>query len=83
MKAYFDSRYEDGCAHLSVQTNPDNVLQRAHEVIKHWKPKKAKSYTMSLMHTDYYGHASDSVTGYARMIVQYFTTIKEGEHVLD
>ena len=80
MKANFDSRHGDGCAHLGVQTNPDKVWEAAHRLAKTWKPGKAKSYRLALMHTDYNGRLSDDVTGYASIKVEYYTTVSEGTH---
>ena len=63
---------------LGIQTVPDNVLERSVSNAKHWAPKRARSFTICLTHTDYYGNRELQPTGYARADIRYFSTKKEG-----
>jgi len=63
---------------LGIQTTPNNVLSRAISNARYWAPKRSRSFTICLSHTDYHGHAADQPTGYARSVVRYFSTKKEG-----
>ncbi len=69
---------------LGIQTNMGLVNTRALEVATAWAPKGSKSFTIdSLQHTNYDGEAQPQETGYATMIVSYYSTRKEGKIILD
>lgn len=63
---------------LGAQSNPENVILSAIYVANSWAPRGAKSFTVSLRHTDYHGTTVDSPTGYASTVVRYFSTKREG-----
>jgi len=68
---------------LGVQTNPGSTLAVAHWKAHKWAPKKAKSFTLTMQHTDYHGMSMAYETGYADVRVHYFTTLKEGATAVD
>jgi len=69
---------------LAVEGNIGNVQKTALWLAKQWAPKRCKSLTITkLSHTDYNGNYSDKETGFAKIEVQYFSTIKEGISDLD
>jgi hypothetical protein len=65
---------------LGVQTNKGNVNKHALWLAKLWSPKGTKSFSFSITHTDYNGIPTTEETGYANMIVSYYSTKKEGEN---
>ena len=66
---------------LGIQTNKDNVKNASLKMAKAWKPKNAKSFTIThLTHTDYHGNFSEVITGYATINVNYFNTTNEGKY---
>ncbi len=74
----------DGTLVLGLQTNPDCVEQNALWKANAWAKDlpKAKSFTiLSRTNTDYHGNTVvGAVTGYGKIVVQYFSTLKEGAH---
>ena len=68
---------------LGVQTSKGNVQDRAISLAHNWSPKRAKSFTITkLIHTDYHGRPEKDETGYATIHVEYYSTKKEGEHLV-
>lgn len=67
---------------LGVQTNVGKTLQHAIWKIRKWAPKKAKSFSFKLTHTDYHGSFSDIETGYATIYVTYFAKADEGKYTV-
>lgn len=70
---------------LGVQTNKDKVQEASIKMANEWAPNRSKSFTISrLTHTDYHGLPVPikHPTGYATIEVYYYTTEKEGEHLL-
>lgn len=64
---------------LGIQTNVGGVESNKLWKIKRWAPKRAKSYRITeFYHTDYHGERCEYETGYATVVVEYFTTLKEG-----
>lgn len=65
---------------LGIQSNPENFEKDCIIRAKHWAPKNAKSLTIDeVIHTDYHGTIQKEVTGYATIVVSYYSTVKEGE----
>lgn len=65
--------------HLGIQTNKGNTNKEAIRLAKRWAPTSAKSFTIeSLIHTNYNGSPQKEETGYAKIVVSYFSTEKEG-----
>lgn len=69
---------------LSVQTKPDNLDNEILRKSKIWAPKNAKSFTVENIRNKSVvsGEYVEEVTGYANFIVYYFSTKKEGEHLI-
>ena len=67
---------------LGIQTNVGKVQAEAIKKARIWAHKKAKSFTFSLINTDYHGIPKQEETGYADIDVLYYTTQKEGEHLI-
>lgn len=65
---------------LGVQTNAGDTENRAIKTCKAWAPKRAKSFSMAITHTDYRGTPTDNETGYATVRVTYFSGPHDGEH---
>ena len=75
--------YGRTCLYLGVQTNPGNVSRRALWLANTWAPRKAHSFTITnLQHTNYNGLNVHKETGYAEVTVEYYTTSREGEHLV-
>ena len=69
---------------LGVQTNIGDVQKRAICVATAWAPNGSKSFTIeSLRHTDYHGATQLQETGYATIVVSYYSTRKEGKIIID
>lgn len=72
-----------GRLYLGVQTSRGNVTRRALWLANTWAPRKAHSFTITeLQHTDYHGVKATTETGYASITVEYYTTSREGEHLV-
>lgn len=68
---------------LGVQTNVGSTDREADNKARAWAPKRAKSYTIyGFEHTDYHGRRVSKETGYATIVVHYFTTKTEGQRKL-
>lgn len=68
---------------LGTQTNKGCTVQDVHWKSLAWMPKKARSYTITnFRHTDYHGRTMDHETGYSSFTVTYYSTVREGEHVI-
>jgi hypothetical protein len=76
-----DAMFSNEYYKFGIQTNKDNIDNRMHENCLHFKPSKAKSYTIfDYVNTDYHGiPTGEVITGYADFKVKYFTRITEGE----
>ena len=89
MKVKFKKRYsgqpiEQDFLRLGVQTSSRRVQENAVWLSHVNAPLIGKSFTIKkLTHTDYYGRAESKPTGYATVIVEYFTTLTEGEVKVD
>lgn len=68
---------------LGVQTNKGNTHAAAIRMANSWAPQKARSFDMTVSHTDYHGRSSDEETGYARVKVIYYSTLKEGKYLIN
>jgi len=69
---------------LGIQSNPENFLKDVILRAKYWAPKETKSFTIDkVLHTDYYGIQQDEITGYATIIVSYYSTKKEGKTLFE
>jgi len=65
---------------LGIQSNISNFHKDCIIRAKHWAPKETKSFTIDkVLNTDYHGNLQDKITGYATIIVSYYSTKKEGE----
>lgn len=70
---------------LGIQTNKGHVKAKALWKAYQWGLQyKAKSFTIErLTNTDYHGSLSDVETGYANMVVSYYSKVSEGEHSMN
>ena len=71
---------------LGIQTTPDNVQQETLRKARVWAPRAAKSFTIdNFWHSDYHGRVvlESQSQGYATAVIAYFTTTKEGEHLVE
>ena len=68
------SKYQDFLV-LSTDKIPGKTISNIKDKVKHFAPKKAKSYTIWNVKSDYYNFNMPCV----RFYVSYFTTIKEGK----
>ena len=65
---------------LGVQTNIGNIEIASKKMALDWAPKKAKSFTIRrIINTLYDGRFSPKETGYATILVNYYTGTLEGE----
>jgi len=68
---------------LGIQSNPARFQEDCILMAKNWAPKKAKSFTIDkVIHTDYDRNVKRKVTGYATIVVSYYSSVKEGENSL-
>lgn len=68
---------------LGIQSNVERFEEDCISRAKNWAPKKAKSFTIDkVIHTDYHGYIKRELTGYATIVVSYYSSMKEGEHTL-
>jgi hypothetical protein len=73
---------------LGLQENesitPEKLAAEVHSKACYWAPPKAKSYTVvEMLNTNYYGTPVEHQTGYFTLILNYFTTVKEGKHKVE
>jgi len=69
---------------LGVQTNKDKVASKSISLARSWAPTKAKSFSIvKLFNTDYHGRLTNYITGYASIEVCYYSTEKEGDHLVN
>jgi hypothetical protein len=81
MRIKVNGRQDKYALTLGIQTNARDVLNAAHFKAKAWAPSDAKSYSfLSLTHTDYHGYPAEEETGYATVVVAYFTRNDEGQY---
>lgn len=88
-----DGRMSDWYYVLGVQeiADLDVIMKSFHSKAKHFAPNSAKSYTIKdISHYnsetkffETFRYESETPTGNARCFVEYFTTKKEGEFLID
>jgi len=85
MKIKVNGKFSKDYFVLGVATNKGNTQAASEKMAKSWAPKNAKSFNINISHTDYKGRNKVSVeteTGYADISAFYFTTKKEGKHLI-
>jgi len=73
---------------LGLQENksitPEKLDDAVHSMACYWAPPKAKSYAVvELSNTNYHGTPVKRQTGYFTLILNYFTTVKEGKRKVE
>ena len=73
---------------LGLQENesitPEKLATVVHSNACYWAPPKAKSYTVvEMLNTNYHGTTVEHQTGYFTLILNYFTTVKEGKRKVE
>jgi hypothetical protein len=75
-----DNGFDTYC--LGIQTTPKEFNTDAHKKCVAWKPTRARSYNvLELQSTNYSGRKTTKITGYGHVLVQYFTTKREGQYL--
>lgn len=63
---------------LGVQTTPNRVVEASLQTAEQWAGKRAKSWTVCFQDTTYDKSPVNFPTGYASIVVRYFSTLREG-----